>query len=496
MLGAARWVDDLSDANAATRALLFYSLAVIAIGLFSVITRALLCPEIKPKASTVPLRDEPPAVVNLLVNDLSNTADAPTAVLLHLARRDYFSITISEELVETIKVHATQPEAPLRGYERSVLELVRKAATTGPAGNELPVAELQEHCRDRGGADPEWWRAFHQSVTDHAMELGLVARCCSSTMVRILRALAVVVVGIAVLSLGRANLAQPSDPKSWAVGIMSMSALLTFVVLSRLDQDELRYTRLGSRVASDWLSTRSTMQHVGSFADLGPSAVNIWGDRMFYAVATGVARETSRRLTLVSGDGTEAWYVMNERWHHARAAVPKVRGWGESPWKHLSDSALPFLVSAAACGSAAAIVWFGKLRNGGADRTGLQSALDQVLHFPERLTISAIPQLVTMAVFVGLLWVLRGHLRRAAPIYRAGLDLLLARREQGVIAYEKDGWIGIGNPHSRSMTLYLVPPGLAIERGGLVELTATRFFGRVKAVRAVEPAKPRKRAFS
>jgi hypothetical protein len=72
----------------------------------------------------------------------------------------------------------------------------------------------------------------------------------------------------------------------------------------------------------------------------------------------------------------------------------------------------------------------------------------------------------------------------------------MKRREQGVIAYDKDGWIGIGNPYARTMTLYRVPPNLHVENSNQVELIATRFFGRVKAIRPIEPPKPKKPSFS
>ncbi len=364
------------------------------------------------------------------------------------------------------------------------------------ADGAITVAELQAYCRSHTKSDRQWWDLFRASVVEHALELKMVSRRCSPTMVRILRALALVIVGIGIATMGHSSEAKASDPTSWAVGILTLSAILTFLSLARLDLNELRYTRAGSQATADWLGTRSAMQHVGSFSDLGPSTVNIWGDRMHYATTAGVARETSRRLALVDGDGTEIWYVMNERWHHAKATVPRISGWGRSPWRLLRDSAVPFLVSGAASTSVLAILWFGKMKSTDGKKVGLQGAIDRVLHFPQRLSFDALPQILTLAVFGGLLWVLRGHLHRAAPVYRAILDIFMTRREQGVIAYEKDGWIGIGNPHSRLMTLYHLPPNFQPERGHLVELTATRFFGQVRAVRAVEPPKPRRPAFS
>lgn len=497
-IASARWIDDLTDANATTRAFLFYSLAIIALGLYSVISRAFYSPDIKVHAgSDAPsLRDEPPAVVNFLVNDLANSADGPTAVLLDLARRGFVRISISEDSVESIELNTRGTTGPLRSYEQAVIDLVRTAMKAQETFGPITVQALQSFYLHDTEEHRQWWAKFRHDVSQHALELGLVVHRCSATMVRILRTCSIVLVLVSVLSLGRSHSPQESDPQSWAVGVMSTSALLTFIALSRLNQRELRFTKRGSEATSEWLRTRSMMQHVGSFAELGPSAVNIWGDRMFYASAVGVARMTSRVLTLVAGDGAEAWYVMNERWHHARADVPKVYGWGGSPWKHLADSAVPFFVSSAALSSVGAIIWFGKVKNGHGDTVGLQGAIDRVLHFPQRLAISQLPQVLTLVVFGGLLWILRGQIRRANPIYHAVLDLFMSRYEQGVIAYEHEGWLGIGNPHSRSMTLYRVPPDLQFERSSHVELVATRFYGRVKAIHALQPPKPRKPSFS
>jgi Predicted membrane protein (DUF2207) len=496
IVATTRWIDQLTTANATTRAFLFYSLALIAIGLYSVVSSALFSPEIKIHPSTHDLREEPPAVVNLLVNDLSNSTDAPTAVLLHLARRGHVDIVNSDDGIETVALTTRGESGPLRDYEQRVIELVRAAMTAGRVVGPITVSALRDHYAHDTEEQRVWWDHFRESVANHALELRLVVRRCSAVMVRILRVCAVVLVCIGILSLGRSHSASETDPQSWAVGIFSISALLTFVALSKLDQRELRYTRLGSETTSAWLSARSTMQHVGSFADLGPSAINIWGDRMYYATAVGVARETSRRLTLVTGDGAEAWYIMDQRWHHARAAIPKVYGWGGSPWKHLTDSAIPFFVSSAALGSVGAIVWFSKIGHSQGTKVGIQGALNRMLHFPQRLSFSEVPQVLALVVFVGLLWVLRGQMRRATPIYHAILDMFMSRHEQGVVAYEQDGWIGIGNPHSRSMTLYRLPEGIQFERNTQVELVATRFFGRVKRVRPCEPPRPRKPAFS
>ena len=502
------WLQGLSNTNSSTRAFLFYSLVLIAFGLYSAINRALLSSNISPNMTPVSLRDEPPAVVNLLINDLDNSADAPTSVLLHLARRDYYAIDISDDGIETVSKKLKRPETPLRDYETAVLQLVDLAVdqcgttdsdtdtTTSNVTRALAIEELQAFCRAHNAASPEWWESFRKSVVDHALDLRLASRRCSPMTVGLLRILALVVVGIGVTTLGHSSEPRPSDPQSWAVGIFATSAVLSFLALSRLDLEELRYTRSGSEATADWLGTRSTMQHVGSFSELGPSTINIWGDRMFYATSTGIARETSRRLTLVEGDATEVWYVMNDRWHHTKAKVPRVNGWGRSPWNLLRDSAIPFLVSAAASSSVLAILWFGKMQSASGRKVGVSGAIDHGLHFPQRLSFSAVPQVVALAAFGGLLWVLRRHLRLATPVYHAFLDIFMSRREQGVVAYDKDGWIGIGNPHSRLMTLYRLPPDCTPERGNLVELTASRFFGQVRAVRAVQPPKPRKPAFS
>ncbi len=496
MLAAATWITRLADANDNTRVLVVYSIATIAIGLYSVISRALFTPDIKIGVTSSTLRDEPPAVVNLLVNDLVLSADASTSVLLHLSHRGHFTISKSDDGDETVALTVSQESSRLRKYEQLVVDLVCQTASTDNIEGAIPVDNFRSHANNNTIGMQSWKAKFRDAVVEDALSRNLVVRLCSNSMVTILRCFVGVLAVLGLATLSRSSLPLESDPQSWAVGLLTCSIALTLISLAKLDRNELRYTRKGSTATSQWLGARSAMQHVGSFSDVGPSAVNIWGEHMCYATSVGVARETSRRLQLVNGDGTEAWYIVNDRWHHAKAAIPTIHGWGGSPWKHLRDAVLPFVVSAGALSSVGVIVWVGKIKSDPSSGTALQRTINKMMHFPQRLAWVEAPSVLALVVFGGLLWVLRGHMKRASPICRALLDLVMCRQEQGVIAYEHEGWIGIGNPHLRLMTLYKIPKDLVVTRNSQVVLIATRYFGRVKAVTPYEPPKPRRAAFS
>jgi hypothetical protein len=494
MLAATRWVDSLSSANLHTRSLLFYSLGVIAVGLYSIVSRSLFPSNVSAGKPTQELRKEPPALVNLLVNDLVLTADAATAVLLDLTVRGHFTISNSESGVESIDLAVSRETPALKRYEQLVSELVCSVAAAFDADGAIELSKIKQFASTETPKSRTWWSAFRLSVVEDALRQGLVVRRCSQMMTRILRGLAVALILISMLTLGRSG-PRIADPAGWAVGIFTVCASLSLIALAQVDRSELRFTKRGITAASHWLGSRSTMQHVGSFSELGPAAVNIWGTRMAYATALGVARETTRRLHLVNADDSDAWYVTNERWYHARTTVPAIPGWGLSPWRHLKEATPPFFVSAAALGSVGLIIWFGKIKATAGERVGIQGVINQSLRFPQRIAFAEWRSVIALALFGGLLWVLRGHLKRAAPVYHALLDLVLTRRENGVIAVDANGWIGIGNPHVPTITLYRVPDNFFIEPSFQVELVATRFFGRIKRIRPYEPPKPKRSSF-
>jgi len=82
---------------------------------------------------TIDLRDEPPAVVNLLVNQLVDAPQAASATLLDLAARRILEIhQVADEPSQTLVRLAMAPlPADAPAFERRVYERVERLAGTG-----------------------------------------------------------------------------------------------------------------------------------------------------------------------------------------------------------------------------------------------------------------------------------------------------------------------------------------------------------------------------
>ena len=133
--------------NAATLYLLALSLACLALGGLALVAR-LLFPLNTAQGGqlTTTLADTPPAVVNLLVNDLALTDDAATAVVLELARRGVIEFVDYGDGDEVLFLR--QPDAVLaRDYERQVLDFVRGIPRLHEG---VPLAALRAAIADDG----------------------------------------------------------------------------------------------------------------------------------------------------------------------------------------------------------------------------------------------------------------------------------------------------------------------------------------------------------
>src|SRR5436190_21920199 len=81
---------------------------------------------------TSELRDEPPAVVNLVTHQWQVTASAAAATLLDLANRGYVEIVQVSPEHEVIELRRVGREArDLQPYERQVLDHLRRTAVDG-----------------------------------------------------------------------------------------------------------------------------------------------------------------------------------------------------------------------------------------------------------------------------------------------------------------------------------------------------------------------------
>jgi len=287
-----------------------------------------------------------------------------------------------------------------------------------------------------------------------------------------------------VLSLG-GETKQPTDPAGWSVLIAIACAVPAFAALAKVDSDELRFTRRGLITAGRWLGIRTAQQHSGSFADVGPSAVTVWGEQLCAATALGVARETSRRLALVSGDRGIVWYPAADRWHQVQLRMPGRTGWGGSPWTQIKRSIGPVLYTGLVLAAITFVVaQFRHSGDGGASLVAhVRSWLDDNLHVPRQLSKKELQPIV--GIFIASVFaIFYVHiLISSVRVLLMGLcDVVLRRSETGVVAYNRGGVVGIHDGRSPRMTAYRLGALTAPPVGTPATLVATRFFGHVRSV--------------
>ena len=479
----------LAVPNGRTVFLLVVSFGCLTIAAFAVLARlAFPVHGPQPGPETLALGAEPPAVVNLLVNDLAPTDDAATAVLLDFARQRIVEFVDYGDGQEVLFLR--EPDAAVtRTYERRVLDFLRQLPRLD---NGVPLAAVRSATAgtvDKRG-NSLWWKQFTREVRDHARELGLVsARYPQSVVWSVQGGLGICVVA-GVLSLGDSKTPQPTDPAGWSVLVAIACAAVAVWFLRKVNLEELRYTRIGKERARQWLGVRGGHQAQGSFVDVPPAGIVVWGENLVAASAVGEAPEASRRLQLAVGDGSSVWYIHHGEWAHARVRYPD-EPWGTSPWKSVRQGLGPLLWSVAALAlltfvattvlhntdSAQRHEMFGTIRNW----------LGRKIHKPNALTGKELGPLVGLALgallLAGFVTIVVGSFTN---LLRGLLDLVARRHEVGVIALLRGGWVAVGDGSTRRVLAYRLAGSSVKEAlfvGDDVELVATRFLGHVREVR-------------
>jgi hypothetical protein len=240
--------------------------------------------------STMELRDEPPAVVNLLVHELDLTGDAFAATLLDLATRRHVEI-VELSPTENLVVPRRRDDA-LQPFEQCVLDVVDKAAAGGPHATVPAISAALDP-----GSGTIWFR-FKAAVTADAKNRRLIDRARAAGGTKTIMVLALLpTVGMVV--------AVPElfflTPFVW-VGLLLVSIVLLVRGRSHVLTDE------GRTAAAHWLGVRNFIADHGNFDDLPPGAVAVWDRYLAYGAAmdlsddavTGLIREL--RTTMSFGD--------------------------------------------------------------------------------------------------------------------------------------------------------------------------------------------------
>ena len=281
--------------------------------------------------ATGELREEPPAVVNLLVNRWAVKRPAIQATVLDLAARGYLGIELytGENLV--LRVRQGRDAANLTDYERQALNFVAERATDGSA----PVDAIR---LDHGEAAEQWWKRFASAVASDAQKRGLARKRWTPQEAL---ELAVPLLGVFLtfgFAFGLAHIGEDVDSAGetsgrWDpllfAGAAWVAALLGLQAAGRW----LRDTPKGIVACAHWLGVRAYLEDAAAFEDAGPAAVTVLGRNLAYAAALGIAHDAVEDLPVIEDDPEIAWTRSTGRWRTVRVEYPTAFGFGQRPSK-------------------------------------------------------------------------------------------------------------------------------------------------------------------
>jgi hypothetical protein len=277
--------------------------------------------------STMELRDEPPAVVDLLTDDFELTPQAVPATLVDLAARRWVGIEEYGDGDVVIRLRGNGVgQGALRPFEEQVLSHVRGLAVNGV----VPAAAMTTGPEE---ASAGWWKRFRRMVVADVRARGL----CRPRWPR--AAMAVLWVGAAAAiaaAWGADRLAGEDDKSRLLEGLLFAAVaggvLLVAVASALTSSDRQRDTEDGLAVAGQWLGVRRHLADHGDFAAKPAAAVAVWDRYLAYAVALDLAPLAVAQLPLGAEDDRHAWSRAGGHWRPVVVTYPRLRpGYGQHP---------------------------------------------------------------------------------------------------------------------------------------------------------------------
>jgi Predicted membrane protein (DUF2207) len=446
---------------------------------------------------TSDLRDQPPAVVNLLTHEWQVTASAAAATLLDLATRKYIEIVQVTPEQDVVELRRTGRDArDLQPYERQVLDHLRRKAV----GGVVPAAALTT---GPAAASDAWWRHFRRSVEKDARQRGLAQARFPSWVIAMFGLGLVVLAGWLVLDWSSTKDAAPDDgPRLWSVIAAIAIVGLCALVAKRFDRNRQRDTNAGLESASHWLGVRRGYTE-GRYDELTPAAVILYERHLAYAAAMDAARRTVARLPLSAEDDRLAWSHHGDRWRQVEVRYPTWRvGWGEGPGRAMLGGLLWTATLAIPI-----YVW---LRFGSDLRQNLEDAARSIGQVDDP-GVRLYDDDVAYHIAVGVTWAIvvtlfaitvlaarRGLIRLARGLLDAGREEVMRGtvvrrrtwpRQRGTESDEVH-WIAVDDGTGERIQAFVARPGLAtlVRQDDEVELGVTPFLGFVRAARVTANA--------
>jgi hypothetical protein len=302
--------------------MIYFLVAAATLGLWFLLLAALAFatrnPDVAAGPPTSELRDESPALVDLITGGWLLCEEAVSATLLDLAAKG--AVQIEEIGPELSLVRLREPRASLTAYEKLVHDHVSSLAVDGV----VATGALAEGARNLG----RWWKSFRKKVIAEAREKGL----SRARWTRAQAALLTVTAAVPSIALGIA-LSATADAKDGAAGVYPGVVVFVLLVARLKKLNGERGTAEGAKVAGYWLGVRAHLAAGGGFAEQPAAAVTIWGRHLAYAAALGLAGRAVTSLPIsVAADDSRAWSDYGGMWHVVNVRYPRRILWGREPW--------------------------------------------------------------------------------------------------------------------------------------------------------------------
>ena len=309
---------------------------------------------VRPGPPVMELREETPAVVDLLTGGFSVEDDAVPATVVDLAARGYYTIEDVGGDRTVIRLRGdSRSTDDLAAYEQRVLRHLHKLAVDGV----LPVQALT---LGPEGVSQRWYRGFVREVTADGRSLGLCRRRWNLRHLAVVWGLAGLAFAPAMALIAVAD--RTTDPNGWGavgnllVGLALLVATgLVWLATRITGSDSQLDTEAGREAAAHWLGVRDFYRDSGRFEDKPASSVAIWDRHLAYATALGLAPVVQRQIPFETEHDRHVWSRASGHWRRIKVRYQALRpGWGQHP----GSVAFTGLVRAVLFGLLAAGGWY------------------------------------------------------------------------------------------------------------------------------------------
>ena len=439
-------------------------------------------PRPAPAATVERLRDDVPAVVNMLANDATVTAEALRATVIDLAARGWLRILPpdDDELARVRPSAQAYEGDSLRPHERLVLQHVMARFTTDRA---IPARYLAVDIRG------SWWRRFTGLVAAEARDTGLITRRWRPADLAAPTAFAVLAAACWFLGVRTGTDIAVIDSVERRIGawvLLIALVVLAVRMMSVAVQPLYTHTNEGVAVTQRWLAVRQLLDRAG-FGDLAPSSQDIGDRRLAYATAMCVAEGAAVELPLAREDHFRVWSSVGGRARLVRVTYPSRIGFGVAPYVVIAIGIVMFVAGL-------------RLRGWSAD-VARGEAFDWIYEqLPEQDWLitdvaTAITILAFVPILIGLWLVIAGIVDLTSTVERTGI-VVRARRPVEVSGLprrirrllDRDRYrvyLAIDDGTTDTIAAWRANERTAVPQGARATVKASRVLGRVRSATPV-----------